>query len=79
MAYFFSAEIDKLKKVQAAKPKENFLEEIPRPFKVTSESLLDAMGLTDNKKLYSFCRVSLFSFYFTLKVDNLYSQLFEMS
>jgi hypothetical protein len=57
-AHFSSAEIDHLKKLQAAKPKENKLEEIPRPIKITS--LQDAMGLTENKKLYSFCRVSLF-------------------
>jgi hypothetical protein len=55
-AYFLSAEIDHLKKIQAAKPMEEKLEEIPRPTKFTS--LQDAMGLTENKKLYSFCRVS---------------------
>jgi hypothetical protein len=59
-AHFRSAEIDKLKKHQAAKPMEKKSEEIPRPTKMTS--LQDAMGLTENKKLYSHCRVSLFSF-----------------
>ena len=79
MAYFVSAEIDKLKKLQAAKPKEKDLEEIPRPVNVTSASLQEAMGLTENKKLYSFCRVSLLSLSFTVKVDDFYSRLFEMS
>jgi hypothetical protein len=54
---FSSAEIDQLKKLQAAKPKESDAEEIPRPAKMTS--LQAAMGLTENKKLYSYCRVSL--------------------
>jgi len=76
---FFSAEIDQLKKAQAAKPKEQNLQEIPRPKKVTCKSLQDAMGLSNNKKLYSFCRVSLLSLPFALNVDYLYSQLFEMS
>jgi hypothetical protein len=56
--HFASAEIDLLKKRQAAKPKEERLKEIPRPTTITSRSLQDAMGLTENKKLYSFCRVS---------------------
>jgi hypothetical protein len=55
-AYFVSAEIDRLKKIQAAKPKEKKLKEIPRPTKM--KSLQDAMGLTENKKAYTFCRVS---------------------
>jgi hypothetical protein len=58
MAHFVSAEIDRLKKLQAAKPKEEKLGEIPRPTKIKSGSLQDAMGLAENKKLYSFCRVS---------------------
>lgn len=57
-AHFFSAEIDKLIKHQAAKPVEKEVEEIPRPPKF--KSLQDAMGLADNKRLYSHCRVSLF-------------------
>lgn len=67
MAYFVSAEIDQLKKIQAAKPTEKSLEEIPRPIKMTSKSLQDAMGLSENKKLYSFCRVSFLPFFFTSK------------
>jgi hypothetical protein len=51
---FCSAEIDQLKKLQAAKPIENKLEEIPRPKKIMS--LQDAMGLTKNKQLYFHCR-----------------------
>ena len=69
-ARFFLVEIDCLKKLQAAKPKEMKLEEISRPTKITSGSLQDAMGLTGNKKLYSFCRVSvsvLPLFYFKCK------------
>lgn len=58
MAHFVSAQVDHLKKRQAAKPKEEEPEEIPRPTKFTS--LQAAMGLTDNKRLYSFCRVSPF-------------------
>jgi hypothetical protein len=61
-AHFVSAEIDRLKKLQAAKPKEE-LREIPRPIKIKAGSLQDAMGLTGNKKLYSFCRVSCPSFF----------------
>ena len=57
-ADFCSAEIDQLKKLQVAKPKENPLEEIPRPPKINS--LQDAMGLTDDKKLYFHCRVFFF-------------------
>lgn len=81
MAHFVSAEVDRLKKSQAAKPKEEEFKEIPRPTKFTS--LQDAMGLTEDKKLYSFCRVSsLFSLSFTsFNSDALvvYSLLFEMS
>ena len=62
MAHFVSAEIDRLKKFQAAKPKEEKLGEIPRPTKIKSGSLQDAMGLAENKKLYSFCRVSRHTF-----------------
>ena len=53
ITYFVSVEIDRLKKFQAAKPIEDKLNEIPRPTKITS--LQDAMGLTDNRKLYIFC------------------------
>jgi hypothetical protein len=56
--HFVLAEVDRLKKHQAANPKENKSEEIPRPTKITAASLQDAMGLTDDKKLYTFCRVS---------------------
>ena len=49
----YSAEINQLKKLQATKLKENESEGIPRPIKITS--LQDAMGLTENKKLYSYC------------------------
>ena len=68
-----------MKKLRAAKPKEEELEEIPRPTKITS--LQDAMGLTENKKLYSFCRVSsLFLSFTSFTSDALvvYRQLFEM-
>jgi hypothetical protein len=76
MTYFLSAEIDRLKKSQAAKPIENKLIEIPRPSKITS--LQDAMGLTDNRKLYMFCRVRPFlTLLLTRFVDNFFSQLFE--
>jgi hypothetical protein len=51
-----SAEVDQLKKLQAAKPIEKKLEDIPRPTKI--KSLQDAMGLSEDKKLYSYCRVS---------------------
>jgi hypothetical protein len=57
IAYFVSAEIDQLKKLQAAKP-EKKLDEIPRPTTITS--LQDAMGLAEDRKLYFFCRVRLF-------------------
>ena len=60
-AHFVSAEIDCLKKLQHAKPKEK-LEEILRPTKIKSGSLQESMGLTENKKLYSYCRVSYPSF-----------------
>ena len=53
-AHFVSAEIDHLKKLQAAKPKKEKLGEIPRPTKIKSISLQDAMGLARDKKLYSF-------------------------
>jgi len=82
-AHFVSAEVDHLKKLQAAKPKdsEEEFKEIPRPTKITS--LQDAMGLTENKKLYIFCRVSsLFYLSFTSFTSDalvVYSQLFEMS
>ena len=52
MAYFCLAEIDQLKKHQVAKPKEK-LEEIAWPSKI--ENLQHAMGLGDDKKLYSHC------------------------
>ena len=53
---FFSVEIDQLKKHQAAKPIEKKSEEIPQPTKI--KSLQDAMGLSENKPLYSHCQVS---------------------
>ena len=79
MAHFVSAEVDHLKKLQAAKPKEEESEEIPRPTKITS--LQDAMGLTENKKLYSFCRVSFLFFSFNSFTSDalvVYRRLFEM-
>ncbi|KAF8804333.1 hypothetical protein BYT27DRAFT_7340269 [Phlegmacium glaucopus] len=48
------AEIDQLKKLQAAKPIEKKLEEIARPSKIMN--LQHTMGLADDKKLYSHCR-----------------------
>ena len=50
ITYFVSAEIDSLKKLQTAKPIEYKLNEIPQPTKIIS--FQDAMGLTDNRKLY---------------------------
>ena len=61
-AHFVSAEIDHLKKLQAAKPKKEKSGEIPQPTKIKSGSLQDAMGLAGDKKLYSFCRVSCHTF-----------------
>jgi hypothetical protein len=76
ITYFVSAEIDRLKKFQAAKPIEDKLNGIPRPTKITS--LQDAMGLTDDRRLYIFCRVCSFLTPFTTHfVDNFFSQLFE--
>lgn len=76
MTYLVSAEIDHLKKLQAAKPMEENPNEIPRPTKITS--LQDAMGLTGNRKMYFFCRVrSFLSPLLTHFVDNFFSQLFE--
>ena len=57
-AHFVSAEIDCLKKLQAAKPKKEKSGEIPWPTKIKSGSLQDAMGLAGDKKIYSFCQVS---------------------
>ncbi|KAF8809840.1 hypothetical protein BYT27DRAFT_7254181 [Phlegmacium glaucopus] len=48
------AEIDQLKKLQAAKPIENKLEEIAWPSKIMN--LQHTMGLADDKKLYSHCQ-----------------------
>jgi hypothetical protein len=77
MAHFVSAEVDHLKKRQVAKSKEEELEEIPRPTKITS--LQAAMGLTKNKRLYSFCRVSPFFISFTFTYFRcICRQLFEM-
>ena len=42
----------------AEKPIENKMDEILQPTKIAS--LQDAMGLTDNKKLYFYCQVSLY-------------------
>ena len=53
-------EIDQLKKLQVAKPVEKQMEEIPQPTKITS--LQDAMGLSENKQLYSHYQVSCFYF-----------------
>jgi hypothetical protein len=56
--YFHLAEIDRLNKLEASKPVEKPLEEIPRPAKITNLQI--DMGLADNKRLYSHCRVSSF-------------------
>jgi hypothetical protein len=53
--------IDRLLKSQAAQPVKKTLEEIPRPAKITN--LQRDMGLDNDKKLYSQCRVSFFSFF----------------
>ena len=47
LSWLCLAEIDKLKKSQAAKPVEKKLKEIKRPTKLTN--LQDAMGLANNK------------------------------
>ena len=60
MTYFCLVEINQLKKLQAAKFKENKLEEIMQPSKF--HNLQHAMGLADDKKLYSYCQISLFFF-----------------
>ena len=70
MAYFCLAEINQLKKLQAAKPKENKLEEIMWPSKF--QSLQHATGLTDDKKLYSYCWVSLFVFISLYTINTCY-------
>ena len=58
ITYFLSAEIDSLKKFQTAKPIGYKLNEIPQPTKIIS--LQDAMGLTDNRKLYIFLPSTIF-------------------
>ena len=55
---FHLAENDKLMKSQAAKPKEKKTKEIPRPEKITK--LQHDMGLADDRRLYSHCRVGRF-------------------
>ena len=56
---FRLAENDKLNKRQAAKPIEKKTKEIPRPAKITK--LQHDMGLADDRRLYSHCRVCCFS------------------
>lgn len=56
MPYICLAEIDKLKKSQA-KSVVATVKEIPRPRSMKKVKLQDVMGLNDNKKLYSECRV----------------------
>jgi hypothetical protein len=55
---FCLAENDKLNKIQAAKPKETKTKEMPRPEKITK--LQHDMGLADDRRLYSHCRVRFF-------------------
>jgi hypothetical protein len=55
---FRLAENDKLNKKQAAKPKEKRTKEIPRPEKITK--LQHDMGLADDRRRYSHCRVGCF-------------------
>jgi len=69
LTHFPSAELDKLKKSQAAQPIETKLKEIRRPKKIAN--LQHAMGLTNNKKMYTYCRVSSFS----LLLDNFYHSI----
>jgi hypothetical protein len=52
----FTAELDKAKKAEAAKPKAEDTESIPRP--TGRYNLQNAMGLKDNEKLYNSCHVS---------------------
>jgi hypothetical protein len=67
--------IDRLLKSQAAQPVKETLEEIPRPAKITN--LQHDMGLANDKKVYSQCRVSFFSsFHFWLQSDKYDSPLF---
>jgi len=67
---FRLAENDKLKKSQGAKPiaKEKTTKEIPRPGKITK--LQHDMGLADDRRLYSHCRVDRF-FYFASNLRHL--------
>src|SRR6266540_6123289 len=58
MAYICLAVINQLMKSQAFKSVGKPSKEIPRPQKITN--LQHDMGLADNKKSYSHCRVSLF-------------------
>ena len=72
-------EINKLKKSQASKPEGKKPKEIEHPQKYTN--LQAAMGLADDKKLYSHCLVSLFFFTVQLELgsNNYNRQLFKMS
>jgi hypothetical protein len=56
--FFHLAENDKLMKSQAAKPKEKKTKEIPCPEKIMK--LQHNMGLADDRRLYSHCRVDCF-------------------
>ena len=77
MTHIYLAVINRLMKSQAFKPVGK-PREIPRPKKITN--LQHDMGLTDNKKMYSYCRVSLFLSFIVLPSFVTYNrQLFEMS
>jgi hypothetical protein len=59
LAFFHLAEIDKLnKKIQVTKPVERKVQEIPRPKNITK--LQSDMGLANDRRLYSHCRVRSF-------------------
>ena len=78
LTHFCSAEINQLKRLQVVKPVGKKLEEIPQPTRIMS--LQDAMGLMEDKKMYSHCQVShLFSLPLLYTANNYSSQLFEMS
>ena len=78
LSWLCLAEIDKLKKSQAAKPVEKKLKEIKRPTKLTN--LQADMGLVDDKRLYLHCLVSFFfAVQLELESNNYNRRPFEMS
>ena len=68
LSWLCLAEIDKLRKSQAAKPVEKKLKEIKRLMKLAN--LQADMGLADDKRLYSHCLVSFFFFAVQLEFES---------